>query len=183
MKLHLGCGKRYIEGMTHIDLADFPHIDYKASVDNLHMIRSEEVTLIYASHVLEYWDRFQSLDVLGEWFRVLEKGGVLRLSVPNFDSLIKIYQSTGDLEAILGPLYGRMQVGECQVESAYIYHKTVWSESLLRLYLAKAGFREIRNWNWSDIFPAEYDDHSQAYYPHMQKQSGIQVSINLECTK
>ena len=29
MKLHLGCGKKYIDGFTHVDLQDYDHIDYR----------------------------------------------------------------------------------------------------------------------------------------------------------
>ena len=32
MKLHLGCGNRYLSGYAHIDLADYPHIDYKQDI-------------------------------------------------------------------------------------------------------------------------------------------------------
>ena len=35
MKLHLGCGERYLEGFTHVDLAKYDHIDYEMPVDNL----------------------------------------------------------------------------------------------------------------------------------------------------
>ena len=49
MKLHLGCGKRCLEGFLHIDIADFDHIDYKSSVDRLPMIDDNSVDLIYAT--------------------------------------------------------------------------------------------------------------------------------------
>ena len=29
----------------------------------------------------------------------------------------------------------------------------------------------------------DFDDHSQAYFPHMNKENGIHVSLNLECDK
>ena len=57
MKLHLGCGERYLEGYTHIDLADFEHIDYKMPVDNLSIFENNSIDEIYASHVVEYFDR------------------------------------------------------------------------------------------------------------------------------
>ena len=69
MKLHLGCGKRYLKGYIHVDIADFDHIDYKIPVDDLSIFKSEEVDEIYASHVLEYFDRSYVTTVLKEWKR------------------------------------------------------------------------------------------------------------------
>lgn len=47
MKLHLGCGKRYIPGFVHIDLDDFPHIDYHHGIRTLPMFKDDTVELIY----------------------------------------------------------------------------------------------------------------------------------------
>ena len=74
MKLHLGCGKRYLEGFIHVDLADFEHVDYKIPVDDLSVFENESIDEIYASHVLEYFDREQVKSVLYEWRRVLKFG-------------------------------------------------------------------------------------------------------------
>ena len=113
MKLHLGCGKRYIPGFVHVDLVDLNHIDYRHAVDNLPMFQDDSVELIYASHVFEYFDRQEAaLRVLTEWRRVLRTGGILRLAVPDFPALMKVYELSGDLNKILGPLYGRWIV-EC----------------------------------------------------------------------
>ena len=57
MKLHLGSGSRYLEGYLHVDIADYEHIDIKSSVDKLNTIDNDTVDEIYASHVLEYFDR------------------------------------------------------------------------------------------------------------------------------
>ena len=37
-------------------------------------------------------------------------------------------------------------------------------------------------WDFLKDHP-DYDDHSQAYFPHMDKENGIHVSLNLECVK
>src|SRR5438105_10345839 len=53
MKLHLGCGKRYIPGYVHIDAVDFPHVDHVSSIDRLSFIGDNSVDVIYNCHVLE----------------------------------------------------------------------------------------------------------------------------------
>ena len=107
MKLHLGCGERYLDGYIHIDIADFDHIDYRSSIDKLDMIKDESCELIYASHVLEYFDVEEAKNVLTEWHRVLKNKGTLRLAVPDIKKLIEVYNNTDDLSKILGPLYGK----------------------------------------------------------------------------
>ena len=84
LQLHLGCGKRYIPGFVHVDTAAFPHIDYRHDVRTLPMFDDNSVDLIYACHVIEYFDRIEVLDVLREWHRVLKPDRVLRLAVPDF---------------------------------------------------------------------------------------------------
>ena len=93
MKLHLGCGKRYIPGFIHVDLANFKHINYKRNVKNLSCFKSNSVDLIYACQVLEYFDVDEIHVVLKEWRRVLKKNGTLRLSVPNFEKINLLYQN------------------------------------------------------------------------------------------
>ena len=180
MKLHLGCGKRFLQGYTHVDLADFEHIDYKIPVEDLSIFQDETIDLIYASHVLEYFDREQVESVLKEWRRVLKFGGKLRIAVPNFKNLIKVYETTGDIDKILGPLYGKWSISD----SKSVYHKTVYDEKKLSDTLLSAGFKQVNFWDWQEVFKdLDFDDHSQAYYPHMDKKSGIHVSLNLECIK
>ena len=108
MKLHLGSGSRYLEGYVHIDIADYEHIDIRTSIDKLNTIDDDTVSEIYASHVLEYFDRNEVESVLKEWMRVLKKDGILRIAVPNFEALIKVYEETNEIEKILGPLYGKV---------------------------------------------------------------------------
>ena len=110
MKLHLGCWHRNIPGFVNVDLCDMEHIDYKSNIDDLSMFDDESVSLIYSSHSFEYFNRQKAVEVLIEWSRVLKPRGVLRLAVPDLDSLISVYQKTNQLEKILGPLYGKMDV-------------------------------------------------------------------------
>ena len=181
MKLHLGCGKRYLEGYIHIDIADFEHIDHKIPVHNLSIFEDGSISEIYASHVIEYFDRDEVLNLLAEWKRVLKEGGVLRVAVPNFEELINVYKISGNLDNIIGPLYGKWEVGE----GSTIYHKSVYDFKSLENILSSVGFKNINKWDWRTVFKdnLEFDDHSQAYFPHMDKDNGIHVSLNVECRK
>ena len=46
--------------------------------------KNENVALIYCSHTLEHLDKKSSLRFLDECFRILKKGGVMRIALPNF---------------------------------------------------------------------------------------------------
>ena len=181
MKLHLGSGSRYLKGYLHVDIADYEHIDIKSSVDKLSTIDDDTVDEIYASHVLEYYDRHEVESVLNEWKRVLKKDGVLRIAVPNFETLIEVYQETDEIEKILGPLYGKWNL----TDGSFIYHKTVYDKKSLTELLERIGFSDIKLWDWREVFKnnPDYDDHSQAYFPHMDKENGIHVSLNIQCKK
>ena len=177
MKLHLGCGKRnFGPDWIHIDGANFPHI---VSNDITKLVyKDNSVDLIYSSHTLEYFDRIEVLDVLKEWNRVLKPGGILRLAVPDFQSMINLYNVGYDLENFLGPLYGRMDMGEKK-----IYHKTCYDFKSLKGILEKSGFKKTELYNWRNTEHSQIDDHSQAYIPKMDKEKGVLISLNIETTK
>lgn len=185
MKLHLGCGKRFIPGFIHIDKSYYDHIDHFTDVSDLRIIKNGSCSLIYASHVLEYFDFQEARAVLIEWFNKLEKGGILRISLPDFNALIKVYDLTNNnIDKIIGPLFGRIEIEDVTLgELKTVYHKTVFNEKKLLNLLKECGFVDIRKYDWKTTIHKDYDDHSQAYYPHMDKENGLQISLNIEAIK
>ncbi len=181
LKLHLGCGKRFIPGFVHVDLDTFEHIDVQTSLDDLSMFADDSAELIYSAHTLEYFDRIEVAEVLKEWRRVLQPGGLLRLAVPDFEALVEVYREYGDLNMILGPLFGRIEVKTPQ--PSVFYHKTVYDFQSLKTVLEEAGFCDVRRYRWQETLHREYDDFSQAYIPHMDKENGRLISLNVEATK
>ena len=80
IKLALGCGWRiYGEDWVHIDGGDYKHLDSKdiTCLD----YKDNSVDVIYASHVLEYFDREDARAVLDEWYRVLKPEGTLWFNI------------------------------------------------------------------------------------------------------
>jgi len=182
LKLHLGCWHRVLPGFVHVDLCDMPHIDYQTSIDSLPMFADGSAELIYSSHALTYFDRGEAERVLREWHRVLQHGGLLRLAVPDFDALLQVYRKTGELQHVLGPLYGRMEI-ETSSGKQTIYMKTAYNFPHLRALLEANGFANVRRYDWRSTVHRDHDDHSQAYFPHMDKTNGLLISLNVEADK
>lgn len=184
MKLHLGCGKRFIPGFIHVDIDKMDHIDIVTNLNNLSMFRDNSVELIYASHVLEYYSFFEVIDVLIEWNRILMPKGKLRISVPDFDKLISVYHFTNkNIDSIIGPLFGRMPITQSDGSKSLIFHRTVYNKEKISYILKQSGYKEIIEWDWKSTEHSSIDDFSQAYFPHMDKENGLLISLNLEACK
>ncbi len=180
--LHLGCGKKNIPGFINIDLAKFPHIHYRRPINDLKIFRSGSADLIYSCHAFEYFDRLEAMKVLGEWRRVLKSGGILRLAVPDFENIVKVYlkyKKDINHSGILGPLYGRWPIpGGKKI----VYHKTSYDFKSLKKILEENGFKKVRRYDPEKTIHRYYDDYSRAYVPHMDKR-GILISLNMEAVK
>jgi ubiquinone/menaquinone biosynthesis C-methylase UbiE len=178
LKIHIGCGKRYIPGFVHVDAVEFPHVDFVQDIRSLSRFENACADLIYACQVVEYFDREEVTAVLEEWRRVLTPGGKIRLSVPNFEVISRLYRAGFALEWFLGTLYGKISDGQ----GGHMYHRTTYDEPSLRRVLEGAGFVNAEWWRWQDVEHANVDDFSQAYIPHMEKERGILVNLNMQAT-
>ena len=178
MKLHLGCGPRFIPGFVHVDALAAPHVDIVGPVERL-AVGDNTVSLIYASHILEHFGRQEYSAVLKEWLRVLRPGGVLRLAVPDFAACAAIYYECGLVNGLTG-LVGLIVGGQ---RDGYDFHKMIFDEDFLSRELLELGFSEVRRWDWRTTEHSHIDDYSQAYLPHLDKVKGRQMSLNLEAVK
>jgi predicted SAM-dependent methyltransferase len=178
-KINMGCGWRnFGPSWIHIDSGDYGHLDY-TSITDLSQFEDNSIDLIYSSHVIDYFDRERVVPLLEEWYRVLKPNGVLRVAVPNFEQISKLYsEGKYPLSYFVGLLYGKMPMG-----ADTIYHKTVYDFDSLKSVLESISFRKVSLYDWRETSHSEFDDHSQAYLPHMDKDNGTLMSLNMECTK
>ena len=184
MKLNLGCGKTNIPGFINIDLNQEPHVHISTDITDLNMFTDNSVELIYASAVFQYFDYKQGFTALQEWYRILKPGCALRISTVNFDKLLQVYDKSGrDIDKIIGPIYGKIYVNNNTLDTDKVYHKAVYTETKLIETLEKAGFSKIEPYDWKNSIHADYDDQSQSYYPHMDKENGIHIMQNWEAIK
>lgn len=181
IKLHLGCSKTYLPGYIHIDKDTGEHIDHVSDISKLDMFENNSVDEIYTCGAFEYFDREDVPRVLKEWARVLKQNATLRISVPDFESIVKVYIENGkdvDGQGILGPLFGRWPIAD--LSNTILYHKTVYDQKSLTRVLEAAGFSNIEKYDCWEFLPDAVDDYSKAYMPHMDK-TGIQMCLNLKC--
>ena len=174
-KLHIGPGKAYLPGWVNVDIFSNVKADLYASALAI-PYPQESFDLIYSGHVLEHINRNVTLSALTHWRSLLKPGGILRLAVPNFQAIVDHYNKHGQLKILLGLLYGGQKF---MLDS----HCVVFDPDYLRECLSTVGFKTIRMWDWRDTEHAEYDDFAQAYLPHLQKDTGLLVSLNMEAIK
>lgn len=174
--IHLGCGKKIIPGWVNVDI--LPHCDSVVSddVSTLETFEDNSADEIYACHVLEHFGRHKTHDVLSIWNKKLKPGGILRVSVPNFRAICDWYFISNNINDVLGLLVGGQK-------DEFDYHKVVFDFHSLANMLRQAGFEDIDYYDWNDLDHSYLDDYSQAYLPHMQKESGMLMSLNVIAKK
>ena len=175
IKLHLGCGKRYMEGWIHVDIINYDHVDIVTEIEHLSSIDSNSVDEIYVSHTLEHIGRRQFYSALNRWYECLKSGGILRVAVPDFEAVVNRYQVEGNLEELLGMLVGGQR-------NEYDHHKMVFDFKLLSNAMKDIGFIDIKKYNAHD-FLGDLDDYSKSYLPHMDFENGQLMSLNVVASK
>jgi predicted SAM-dependent methyltransferase len=181
IKVNLGCGQRnFGKEWIHIDGGSFAHLSKKYKSVELYEFPDDSIDVLYASHLIAYFDKVELSALLKQWRRKLKKGGVLRLATPDFEVMVELYNGLKvELQDIIGPLYGKMQMGD-----EWIYHKTTYDRKNLDQLLFDAGFNRSISYDWKHTDHSQFDDHSQAYLcPKGDKDNGVLISLNIETIK
>ncbi len=176
MKLHIGCGQKYLPGFKHVDVLEAEHIDFVCDASNLQMIDDGSVSEIYACHILEHVKRDDALSVLREWCRVIKQGGEIKIAVPDFEAVTAEYAMIKDASRLQGLLYGGQNY-------EYNFHFVAYDFEMLKSLLENAGFHDVGRYDWREFLPSDYDDFSRAYMPHMDFENGRLMSLNVKAKK
>ena len=145
LKLNLGSRDRQIPGFKSVDCDPHSGVDFVRDASDLSIFEDGSVSEIYASHILEHFPHVKTLKVLMEWNRVLEKGGILYVAVPDFKEVIKQYDQYG-----LTDWHVNWLLGDQLYKTAY--HYTTFDFKRLSDFLSKAGFYESSQ---VEFFPIE----------------------------
>lgn len=163
MKLNLGSGE--------FKFADYINIDCRAEVKpdicaRIEDLRYEDnlIDEIYASHILEHFDKETAKRMLVKFYHWLKPQGKLFVVVPNLITVCRLI-AEGDANEILWAwLFGCHNISEGHG------HRWGYTESLLRKELAQVGFTV------SGYFVPKGGDAGFTY-------EGQLLSLSLECVK
>jgi predicted SAM-dependent methyltransferase len=173
--LHVGCGLINDPDFINIDAYPYPHVHCVRDIRSPRMWNDGGADLIYACHVFEHLERSALHTVLRNWYRFLKPGGVLRLSVPNFDAVLRIYELSGrDVSEIAPPLMG----GQL---NALDFHHSIFNRAYLQNLLIDAGFRQVRDWD--PMNGAHHNFNDWADFRWSIGDEKVPVSLNLEAVK
>jgi predicted SAM-dependent methyltransferase len=172
MKLHIG-GKQAHPDWKILDVLERPEVDFIGIASNLEQFQDNSIEAIYASHVLEHfnhgWNN-ELLNTLNEWYRVLQPGGNLYLSVPDLKVICELFLHPNLMP--MDKLYLMKVMFGGQVDE-YDVHKVGFDADILALYLDKVGFSDYEQVTQFNLF----NDCSTI------KVLGRYISLNIIATK
>ena len=174
--LHIGCGRTNSPEFINVDAQPFAHVHVVTdNITSLPDFSNGAVDLVYMYHILEHIKRNDLKDVLLEMKRVLKNSGVLRLSVPDFDRLIEVYNNSGkDINTISRQLMGGQ-------DSEYNIHYSVFNHRRLSELLREVGFREVVSWDPDNCQYHNFKDRASRRLKVNGKE--YLISLNLEAIK
>ena len=160
MKLHLGCGQRYLEGYVNIDFPSSSHSVQEKSVADLHAdilslsYSPETIEEIRLHHVFEHFPRPIACALLASWFSWLKPGGLLHIEVPDFQRTARIilsaFSSIPKRAVAERHLFGSH-------EADWAVHYEGYTPSMLKTMVETFGFRvkKIKKNSWMGTFNFE----------------------------
>ena len=178
--------QRQLPHAINLDLSPTGKPDVIADAKHL-PIESHSITLAMASHVLEHIHPSEIPDVLNEWLRVIHSQGILRIAVPDAEKTLKelIERKTHkgkeaiDFEHGSAPLTQIYGLGGERTETDQRWrHHILFSEALLKFFLAKAGCRDIGRYDdeqaLSTLSGIKLDE-TNSYSLKMEAKSKIEI--------
>lgn len=162
----------------------FPeNVEYGDIVKGL-PVHDDSGKAVYCSHVLEHLSLEDFRTALVNTHRILEKGGIFRLVVPDLEYYVKTYCSDSSQEAAISFMKETCLGMETRSRSlkGFIFqwlqnsqHLWMWDFKSMVAELDKAGFVEIRR--------ARLGDSSEPMFKEVEHESRWTNCLGMECRK
>lgn len=153
MKLvNLGCGQRYHKDWINIDFVSNSEDVIQHNLLYGIPINDNEVDLVYHSHVLEHFSKERGNNFIKECYRILKVNGVIRIAVPDLETIVKEYLNNlqlameGDVEAKYNYEWIKLELFDQMVRNEsggdmknYLYQPIVKNESYVFKRIGSEG--------------------------------------------
>ncbi len=171
IRLHLGSGEINLQGWINIDAKEDLHIHITEKDFKLNYFANNSISEIYLCHVLEHFTANEIKGLMTTFKEKLINGGILRVSVPDFDSIIEIYNSADTkIEKIHPILFGGQ-------DNLFNYHKSAFNKAKLIKIFKEFNFKNVKEWDTKTIFGLSIGDYSDQFIKVKNKK--IQISLNI----
>ncbi|MBT8609373.1 methyltransferase [Polynucleobacter paneuropaeus] len=176
-RLHLGCGNVVLDGFCNVDIMDESTVDFVDDISTLSKFKKNSVSEIYSCHVLEHFSHKEILPILSRWFEALAPSGVLRISVPDIDRIVRVYHKNFAHFEKPGhtPWIGLIYGGQT---TPYDFHKTGFNFCWLKYLLEQVGFQDCQEYPHEPHFVPGTTDGSLVKEPF-----GEFLSLNMMAIK
>ena len=143
--LHVGCGSNRIDGWINADID--PRADLIIFMEKRLPFANDSLQYIYSEHVLEHVPFETGVFFLSETLRTLQKGGVVRIAMPDLDVLVDAYQGDWrkELHWVNWPEYSFLKTKAQMINIAFRWwgHKHLYNQEELKRALSAAGFTKM----------------------------------------
>ena len=150
MKLNLGCGDKILEGYVNVDVAPARASVRPDVICDLHRLApfgDDSVDEILAVHVIEHFWRWEVVDVLREWLRVLKPGTPMVLECPNLLSACEQFLADPDRFSGPGPEGQKTMwvfYGDPRWRDPLMVHRWGYTPRSLAQVMGEAGLTTLR---------------------------------------
>jgi predicted SAM-dependent methyltransferase len=161
LQLHIGCGPKIKSGWVNIDIS--PQADITLDVREPLPFGENSCSIVYSEHFLEHIDYPElTRAFLKECYRVLERGGLFSVGVPDTELPIAAYLGLTD-DSIFRLAKERWHPAWCRTEMEHLkyhfrqdeQHRFAYDFKTLARALSIAGFQEVQRRDFSPALDSE----------------------------
>jgi predicted SAM-dependent methyltransferase len=145
IRLHLGCGERYLDGYVNVDfppesqsVLDTSKADVFADLTRL-AYEPTSIAEIRLHHVFEHFDRSTALRLLLDWYDWLLDDGVLVIETPDFERCARGFFTPWQRRrrgVLLRHIFGSH-------EASWAVHQDGWYKAKFRRHLTALGYTDL----------------------------------------